>query len=100
MRFEIPGFYEGNPKNEEEKLICELVKCLRETTSVFVRLNANKIDGELFFVLCDSAFAYVSSIMKFLCDSLIDKNKVPEFLDECRKLFESYMKRLLEGKKE
>lgn len=95
-----PRFEANNPSNREEKLIMELIKDLNEVTHVFVKLNnPGNVTKETFVVLRDAAIGYAGAMVRDLTKLLKDKNMVPEFTEEAKNIFCSYIDQVREDLK-
>jgi pyruvate formate-lyase activating enzyme-like uncharacterized protein len=98
MNYERPKFLRKNPKTKEQKLICELISCLEETTIGFINLNKLTIsDEELFLILRDAALGYVGETIEMLTHMFAYKEQIPEFIDETHDIFNCYLKRVRES---
>lgn len=91
----LPKFKTNDPKNKEEKLICELIKDLNDVTHVFVKLNnPGIVTNETFVVLRDASIGYAGAMVRDLA-SLLDSHKSQEiFLDEAKEIFNAYIEDL------
>jgi len=101
MDFEMPKFDKRNPETQDQKLILELVKDLMDVTKAFVELNkANLLDHDLFLILRDGSVAFAGQSLGFLAEMLGQKDQVPLFTDEAKKMFNCYMQQInMESKK-
>jgi hypothetical protein len=89
------GFKYGEPRDENEKLIQELVESLDQVTSVFMKLNnSGKLTGQFFEILRDASIGYAGIVLRYLAEMLLDTDQLQYFLDECDQIFLSYTKLL------
>ena len=91
-----PKFKE--PKNKEEKLICELSKNLHETAHVFINLNKYTCgDNEIFIVLRDGSLAFAGQTIDALVRVMADESQKLLFLKECQDIFNCYIEQASNG---
>ncbi len=84
-------------KDKCEKLIVRLVEDLLDVVDIFARLNRDKDmkpEEEIHIVL-NSVHAFYNEIMNKICDGIKDHAQV-NFLEECDRLHDLYMKKLKE----
>jgi hypothetical protein len=86
-----PKFKITDPKTKEEKLICELAKDLHDVQKVFVNLNQNCTDHEIFITLRDGSLAFAGETISGLLELMIDNSQKIFFIKECQDIFNAYM---------
>lgn len=90
-----PKFKE--PKNKEEKLICELVKMLHETVFAYINLNkANCKDNEIFITIRDAAMGFAGQTIDALVNIMVDDSQKMAFLKECQDILSNYIQQTSE----
>ncbi len=92
-----PRFKITDPKTKEEKLICELAKHLHDVQKVFVKLNQNCTDQEMFLIIRDASIAFTGQTITGLLELMADKSQKPIFLKECQDIFNSYIQQASEN---
>lgn len=85
-------FKADNPRNEDDKLIAELIHDLTQVTCAFIKLKfKNEITIREFHILRDATMGYAGDWARNLSLLLDDKKDIPDFIYSCRSLFNDYM---------
>lgn len=97
----MPGFFESNPTNLEEKMIVDLTKHLASTTTTYVEFNykqAGDTDEErsqaMFKVIKDGALNYMAKTLYLLTGMLTDKEQIPLLVQEFKDIFDCYVNQI------
>lgn len=97
MEFKMPNFKASDANTKEEKLIVKLERDLIETSQIFLRTHQEGLTSEdIFTILKDGSLAYAGRQLLALSKMLGHKEDIPRYIEECRDIFECYLKQIKE----
>ncbi len=92
----LPGFKYSNPSNDYERLAKELIDDLNEITRAFTRVNSAYHTDQILpnAIVCGLLGHCGSQLL--IASKYLEEGGIPEFVSECRDVFNRYMDVILE----
>lgn len=79
------------PKTKDEKLVVELLTCLRESAQAFIKLNESKLTpNEMFNICYTGTFAFLGNTISMFLEMVKDDCK-KQFIEDLNIPFNMYL---------
>lgn len=95
----ITKFNLGEPKDNQQKLIAELLVSLKEVTDIFMKQHIDSdMNSHSAVILSDAAVGYAGSMIGFLVDMISKEDQKNSFIERAKNVFNLYMESIKETK--